>query len=294
MEHASPQFTPLHPFGIEVRNLDLSDTLDQATFEEVEHAFNHAGVAVFRDQNLAPEVQIAFSQRFGALEVHVRQEYALPGYPQVHLVSNIREGGRNIGSAYAGDNWHTDLCFMREPARLSILHAREVPNDDTGQPLGSTLFVNVADAWDRLDADTKRRIAALRGIHQYHRAQEIKRRQRRKDHPRAPLTEEQKAQTPDVSHPVVRTHPFTGRKCLYVNPTYTFGIMGWPEDEARVLLDRLLAHCLQAEHIYRHEWRVGDVLMWDNCSTWHKALSDYAVPQRRLMHRTAVMGDEPY
>ena len=86
--------------------------------------------------------------------MHVRQEYALPGYPQVHLISNIREGGRNIGSAYAGDNWHTDLCFMREPARLSILHASEAPHDDTGPPLGSTLFVNVADAWDRLDAWT--------------------------------------------------------------------------------------------------------------------------------------------
>ena len=291
---AAPELTPLHPFGIEVRNVDLSRALDQATFEQVEGAFNRAGVAVFRDQSLSPDVQIAFSKRFGVLETHVRQEYALPGYPHVHLVSNIKDGARNIGSAYAGDNWHTDLCFMRKPARLSILHAREVPHDDEGRALGGTLFVNVADAFDRLDAGAKNRVARLRGIHQYHRAQEFKRRQREKDHPRAPLSEEQKAQTPDVSHPVVRTHPFTARKCLYVNPTYTFGIVGWPEDEARMLLEGLFAHCLEPENIYRHEWRVGDVLMWDNCSTWHKAVGDYAAPQRRLMHRTAVMGDEPF
>lgn len=294
MSTAAPVFLPLDPFGAEVRNVDLSRALDHSSFEQVEYAFYGAGVTVFRDQDLSPEAQIAYSERFGALEVHVRQEYALPGYPQVHIVSNVTEGGRNIGSAYAGDHWHTDLCFMRKPARLSILHAREVPHDEHGRPLGSTLFVNVADSYDRLDGDTKHRIATLRGVHQYHRAQEIKRRQRERDHPRAPLTAAQKAKTPDVSHPVVRTHPFTGRKCLYVNPTYTFDIEGWPEDEARTLLERLFAHCLQPEHIYRHEWRVGDVLMWDNCSTWHKALGDYRAPQRRLMHRTAVMGDEPY
>ena len=294
MPQALPEFAPLHPFGIEVRGLDLHASLDRTTFGQVENAFNRAGIAVLRDQNLSPEAQVAFSKGFGELEMHVRPEYALPGYPHVHLVSNIKDGGRNIGSAYAGDNWHTDLCFMRRPARLSILHAKEVPHDDRGRALGSTLFVNVADAYDRLDADTKHRIATLRGIHQYHRAQEIKRRQREEDHPRAPLTDEQKAQTPDVSHPVVRTHPFTGRKCLYVNPTYTFGIVGWPEERARALLDRLFAHCLEPEHVYRHEWRVGDVLMWDNCSTWHKALGDYGAQQRRLMHRTAVMGDETY
>lgn len=294
MPNAVPEFTALHPFGIEVSNLDLCVALDRTSFEQVERAFNRAGVAVFRNQDLSPEAQVAFSRRFGELEMHVRQEYALPGYPHIHLVSNVKEGGRNIGSAYAGDTWHTDLCFMRRPARLSILHAREIPRDDTGRALGSTLFVNVADAYDRLDPDTKRRVASLRGIHQYHRAQEIKRRQREQDHPRAPLSDAQKARTPDVSHPVVRTHPFTGRKCLYVNPTYTFGIAGWPEDEARALLDQLFAHCLEPEHTYRHVWRVGDVLMWDNCSTWHKAVSDYGGAQRRRMHRTAVMGDEPY
>lgn len=294
MPRAVPEFRPLEPFGVEIRNVDLSVALDRTTFARVESAFNRAGVAVFRGQDLSPEAQIAFTERFGELEVHVRQEYALPGYSQVHVVSNVKEGGRNIGSAYAGDNWHTDLCFMRRPARLSILHAREVPHDERGRPLGSTLFVNVADACDRLDAETQQRIAALSGVHQYHRAQEIKRRQRETDHPRAPLTEAQKAKTPDVSHPVVRTHPFTGRKCLYVNPTYTFGIAGWPEDEARMLLDMLFSHCLEPGHIYRHEWRVGDVLMWDNCSTWHKALGDYSASQRRLMHRTAVVGDEPY
>ena len=294
MLRAAAEFTPLDPFGIEVRNVDLSGELDEATFDRVESAFNHAGVAVFRNQDLSPEAQVAFTERFGELEVHVRQEYALPGYPQIHVVSNVKKDGRDIGSAYAGDNWHTDLCFMRKPARLSILHAKEVPCDDRGRPLGSTLFVNTADAYDRLDTGTKHRIAKLRGVHQYHRAQEIKRRQREKDHPRGSLTGRQRARTPDVSHPVVRIHPLTGRKCLYVNPTYTFGIVDWPEDEARPLLERLFSHSLEPGNVYRHQWRVGDVLMWDNCSTLHKAVSDYAAPRRRLMHRTAVIGDEPF
>lgn len=288
------EFAPLDPFGIEVRNVDLSTDLDETTFEQVEGAFNRAGVAVFRNQDLSPEAQIAWTGRFGEVERHVRQEYALPGYPQIHVVSNIRKDGRSIGSAYAGDNWHSDLCFMRKPARLSILHAKEVPHDDQGRPLGGTLFVNTADAYDRLDAGMKHRIATLRGVHQYHRAQEIKQRQREKDHPRAPLTTEQRAKTPDVSHPAVRTHPFTGRRCLYVNPTYTFGIVDWPEDEARTLLDRLFSHTLEPGNVYCHQWQVGDVLMWDNCSTLHKAVSDYAAPRRRLMHRTTVIGDEPF
>ena len=285
---------PLSPFGVEIQNVDLSAEVDEPKFQQIENAFNDAGVAVLREQNLSPEVQIAFTRRFGELEMHVRQEYALPGYSEIHLVSNITQDGRSIGSAYAGDSWHTDLCFMREPARLSLLHAKEVPHDEQGRPLGDTLFVNTADAYDSLDADTKSRIANLRGIHQYHRAQEIKRRQRAKDHPRPPLTDDQKAKTPDVTHPVVRTHPFTGRKCLYVNPTYTFGIEGWSEEEARALLKRLFSHSLEPENVYHHRWRVGDVLMWDNCSTLHKAIADYVLPHRRLMHRTAVMGDAPF
>lgn len=285
---------PLAPFGAEVHGVDLSEALDDGTFGAIEAALNEYGVLVLGNQDLAPEEQIRFTRRFGELEVHVRQEYALSGYPQIHLISNIKEGERSIGSAYAGENWHTDLCFMRKPARMSVLHGREIPHDDQGEPLGDTLFVNTADAYDRLSQGVKDKLAGLRGVHQYHRAQEIKRRQRERDHKRAPLSEKQKTATPDVSHPVVRTHLYSRRKCLYVNQTYTFGIEGWSEEFAQPLLQELFTHIVQPQHVYRHRWRVGDVVMWDNCMTQHKAVTNYALPQRRLMHRTAVNGTEPF
>jgi len=289
---AELEIRPLQPFGVEIAGVDLSQDLDDATFAQIEKALNENGVVIIRDQDLSPEEQIRFTRRFGELEVHVRQEYALPGYPQIHLISNIKEGDRTIGSAYAGDDWHTDLCFMKNPARMSLLHGKEVPRDENGEPLGDTLFVNTADAYDRLTEEQKQQIASLRGVQQYFRAQERKRAQREHDHKRAPLTEEQKAATPDITHPVVRLHPYTGRKCIYVNQTYTFGIDGWEEEEAQPLLKQLFEHILQPECIYRHRWRVGDVVMWDNCSTQHKAAGGYRWPQRRLMHRTAVNGTE--
>jgi taurine dioxygenase len=289
---AELEIRPLQPFGVEIAGVDLSQDLDDATFAQIEKALNENGLVILRDQDLSPEEQIRFTRRFGELEVHVRQEYALPGYPQIHLISNIKEGDRTIGSAYAGDDWHTDLCFMKKPARMSLLHGKEVPHAKNGEPLGDTLFVNTADAYDRLTEEQKQQIANLRGVQQYFRAQERKRAQREHDHKRAPLTEEQKAATPDITHPVVRLHPYTGRKCIYVNQTYTFGIDGWEEEEAQPLLKQLFEHILQPECIYRHRWRVGDVVMWDNCSTQHKAAGGYRWPQRRLMHRTAVNGTE--
>lgn len=287
------EIRPLAPFGVEIAGVNLSDELDDARFRAIETALDVHGLVVIHGQTLAPERQIAFARRFGELEVHVRQEYALPGHPEIHLISNVKDGERSIGSAYAGDNWHTDLCFQRRPARMSLLHGIEIPQADDGTPLGDTLFLNTADAYDRLPDAMKRRLEGLRAVHQYHRAQEIKRRQREKDHARATLSAEQRALTPDVTHPVVRRHPVTGRKCLYVNQTYSFGIEGWPEEEAEPLLASLFAHIVQEPHVHRHRWRVGDVVMWDNCLTQHKAVGDYALPQRRLMHRTAVNGTVP-
>ncbi len=288
------ELRPLKPFGTEIVGVDLSSELDEQTFATIENALNRDGVVVFHDQDLEPEKQIAFTKRFGELEVHVRQEYALQGYPQIHLISNIKEGERTIGSAYAGDDWHTDLCYKKRPARMSLLHAKEVPHDEQGEPLGDTLFVHTGDAYETLPHDIKETIKNLRGVHQYARAQERKRLQREHDHGRAELTEAQKAATPDVTHPMVRTHPITGQKCLYVNQTYTFGIDGWTEADAQPLLKKLFEHIIRPEKRYCHRWRVGDVIMWDNCVTQHKAAGGYRWPQRRLMHRAAVNGSEPF
>lgn len=277
------------PLGAEIRGVDLSKDIDAATFEAIQDAINQYSVVYFRDQDLPPERLVSFSKKFGPIERHVRQEFALPGFPEVHVLTNVKDNeGKGIGSAYAGDAWHTDQCFKATPNWLSILHAKEIPVVD-GKALGDTLFVSTAHAYDTLDDATKQRIAGLRGQMQYNRRQEMKRVERA-DFKRPGLTEEQKKATPDITQPVVRTHNVTGRKCIYVNETYTFGIEGLPEDEGQALIRELQDHCIREGSVYRHKWQVGDVLIWDNIPTQHKAIGDYALPLRRMMHRTTVEG----
>ena len=276
-------------FAKEGVDVDLRSLSDEE-FNRIENEFNETGVLVFRSQSLTPQDLIEFSKLFGEVEKHLRQEFSLEGFSEIHVLSNIKQGERTIGSAYAGDAWHADLCFKKAPSRMSILYSLEIPHDANGKPLGDTLFASAADAYDRLSDSQKNRIADLRGIMQYNRRQEIKRQERAKDHPRPPLTEEQKAKTPDITQPVVRLHPLSKRKCIYVNETYTFGIEGMPEEEAKTLLDELQNEVIVPDRIYRHKWKVGDVIMWDNCLTQHKAIGDYKLPQRRKLLRTSISG----
>jgi len=281
------------PVGAEVLGIDLSRELDDATFAAIKQLFDSNGMIYFRGQSLTPEQQIAFTALFGTPDKHVRQEYALPGYPQIHLISNVKDGERSIGSAYAGDDWHTDLCFMRKPARYTFLHAIEVPTRD-GKVLGDTCFASTAHAYDTLDAETRDWLDKQRGVFRYHRAQERKQQQRSKDHARPPLTAAQKATTPDISHDAVIMHPETGRKCIFVNKTYTFSFEGMSEEDSAPILQRLHEHITRDDAVYTHKWQAGDVIMWDNYSTQHMAVGDYALPQRRLMHRTAICGVEEF
>ncbi len=276
-------------FAKEAVNTDLRNLSDEE-FNQIEHVFNETGVVVFRNQTLTPQDLIDFSKRFGEVEKHLRQEFSLEGINEIHVLSNIKQGERTIGSAYAGDAWHADLCFKKAPSRMSILYSLEIPHDENGNPLGDTLFASAADAYDRLSTGKKSQIASLRGIMQYNRRQEIKRRERAKDHPRPPLTDEQKAKTPDITQPVVRIHPRSKRKCIYVNETYTFGIEGMNEEEASSVLNELQNEVIVPDKIYRHKWKVGDVIMWDNCLTQHKAIGDYKLPQRRKLLRTSISG----
>jgi taurine dioxygenase len=278
------------PLGAEIAGCDLSLPLGDAEFAQVEDAFVTHGVVVFRDQRLTEEQHIAFSRRFGDLEVHVLKQYLHPRHPEILMISNVEEDGRKIGVADAGRYWHTDLSYVREPSRCSLLYAREVPVANDGRVVGDTLFVSTAAAYDALPDATKRRIAPLRAVHRY--GDRYDRMQKTGGH-RDALSEEQRRQTPDVIHPVVRTHPVSGRKCLYVNEGFTVSLVGLPEDEGGALLAELCRHATRPEFMHRHKWRVGDLLMWDNCQTQHLAVGDYALPQRRLMHRTTVKGTVP-
>ena len=274
------------PCGAEIR-FDLSSELDAPTFAEIEQAFHDNIVVYFRGQQLSNEGHIDFSRRFGELEVHVLKKYLLSSYPEILLISNIKdENGENIGLADAGFTWHTDVSYLKKPSRCSLLYAKEVLHRD-GRSLGDTLFTNTIAAYEALPERMKRKLVGLRAIHRY------SARKRVANSPRPKLTVKQLEETPDVAHPIVRTHAWTGRKSLYVTAGECIGIEGMPQDEAVALIEDLHAHCLRPQFQYRHKWQVGDLLMWDNATSMHIAICDYALPERRLMHRTTVAGGVP-
>src|SRR5712692_7152501 len=185
---------------------DLATPIDAAIFGELERAFHDNIVVFFRDQRLTDEQHIAFSRRFGELEIHIVKKYLLPGHPEILLISNVRNAaGEHIGLADAGFTWHSDTSYRRCPSRCSLLYAKEVPTRD-GAPLGDTVFANTAAAYEALPEAMKRRLTGKRAIHRY------AMRRRVADSPRPKLTAAQLAETPDIAHPIVRTHPYTGRK----------------------------------------------------------------------------------
>lgn len=284
------QVTPLDgPVGASVTSIDLSLALDDASFEVLVAAWNKHAVLVFRDQQLTPEQLVAFSSRFGALEIHVLDQYLHPEHPEILIVSNIIENGRHVGIYDAGIYWHSDLSYMAEPSRGSILYAIEIPQTD-GQPLGDTLWANTAAAYEALDSATQRRIDGLKAA--FSLANRFEKLVEDGDK-NAILTDTQKAKTQEVVHPVVRTHPVTGRKCIFVNEAHSARIIGMADAESRSLLEMLWTHCTRPEFIYRHRWQPGDVVMWDNIPTQHIAIRDYELPQQRYLFRTTLTGDRP-
>jgi len=271
---------------------DLSRAIDDRTFAELEGIFHDNIVVFFRDQHLTNEQHIAFSRRLGELEIHIVKKYLLPEDPEILLVSNIKnDAGEHIGLADAGFTWHSDTSYRKNPSRCSLLYAKEVPHRD-GKPLGDTVFANCIAAYEALPDAMKRRLAGTKAIHRY------SMRRRVDNSPRPKLTAAQLAETPDIAHPIVRSHPYTGRKALYVTAGECIGIVlrdgeQMPEDEALDMIAELDAHCVRPEFCYRHSWRIGDLVMWDNASAMHLAICDYTLPERRLMNRTTVIGPEP-
>lgn len=277
--------------GAEVLDFDLTRPVDSNTLKEVESIFHDRGVLVFKNQSITEEQHIHFSRHFGELEIHVLKQHLLPGHPEILIVSNIENDGKPVGVKDAGQYWHTDLSYISRPSRCSILHAREIPVADGERTYGDTCFVNTAAAFEALEPEMKTRLMNLKAIHHY----EARYKKLQKGNGQRPnLTEEQKQSVPPIVHPIIRTHPVTGRKCIYVNEGFTVEIVGMPTDESDSLLRYLFAHCTQDKFMYRHKWSVGDVLMWDNCMTQHLAIADYRLPQRRLLYRTTVSGSEVF
>lgn len=273
------------PLGAEVTGLDLRRAVDAETFARIHRAHLDHHVLVFRDQRITPAEQIAFSRRFGPLQIHVLKQFQLAGHPEILIVSNVRENGRPIGLGDAGHFWHSDLSYKEVPSLGSMLHAQELPAEG-----GDTLFADMHQAYDALPPGLQRQLAGLRAEHTYL-ARYAELQQRSPWRPN--LTAQQIAEVAPAIHPVVRTHPETGRKALFVSEHFTTRIVGLPEDESRELLDLLFEHSVRPEFVYRHRWLPHDLVFWDNRSLLHLA-AGCPDDQRRLLYRTTIEGDAPF
>ena len=273
------------PLGAEVLGLDLSQPVGNRAFLRVHDAHLKHHVLVFRDQHLTPQQQIDFSCLFGRLQIHVLRNFQLEGHPEVLVISNIIEDGKPTGLGDAGHFWHSDLSYKETPSLGSMLHAQELPAEG-----GDTLFANMHLAYDTLPSALRSAIKGKYAEHSY--LAQYAELQRRSPF-RPALTQQQIDEVKPVTHPVVRTHPETGRPALFVSEHFTTRIAGLPEDESRALLDELFVHSVRPEHIYRHQWRPGDLVFWDNRSLMHLAAGCPA-DQRRKLYRTTIEGDVPF
>ncbi|MDA8455467.1 TauD/TfdA family dioxygenase [Acidovorax sp. GBBC 3334] len=271
--------------GAEVLGLDLSRPLGDADFTRLHRAHLDHHVVVFRDQRITPHQHVGFSRRFGPLQIHVLKNFQLAGHPEILIVSNIKnEAGEPVGLGDAGHFWHSDLSYKERPSLGSLLHAQELPSEG-----GDTLFADQHAAYDALPEALKKTIAPLRAEHSYlAKYEEL----RARSPWRPKLTPAQIAEVAPAVHPVVRTHPETGRRALFVNEHFTTRIVDLPDDEGRDLLQELFAASVQPEFVYRHVWQPHDLVFWDNRSVQHLAAGTPDT-QRRKLYRTTVEGDLP-
>ena len=277
--HSTTRFAvrPLSPaLGAEIVGVDLSEPLDDATAPRVLDAWHEHLVLLFRDQHLSENDEVRFAETFGEpAKIHTKQ--FVRNHPAVMLISNIREDGKPIGALPDGEmHFHSDQCHQERPAKASMLYAIEVPSKG-----GNTLFANAYLAYETLPEPLKRRIEGRRAINAY-------------DYDNAAMRRGTTVRdgVPSHAHPVVRTHPVTGRKALYVNRLMTACIEGMAPTESEEILQALFDHQEQRQFVYEHVWRPGDMLMWDNRCTLH-ARTDFSPGERRLLRRVTILGETP-
>lgn len=272
-----------HYIGAEIEGVDLSRPITAAQFDDINEALVTHSVVVFRGQDLPPDMHVDFAARFGKLVGHVVNRFGLKEFPEVTLISNVvNDKGEKIGADRAGMVWHSDMSYFERPMLGSMLYGVECPTEGA-----DTEFASMFAAHDALSPEMRERLSGLRAVHDYawHYENYLSH--------RPPLTEAEKAKTPPVSHPVLRTHPVSGRKAVYVGEGLTRTIEGMPEDEGRSLVVEISEFATQPQFVYRHKWQVGDLVFWDNRSAMHRA-TEFDNSQRRLMRRTTVEGDAPF
>jgi taurine dioxygenase len=274
--------TPLaDALGAEISGLDLARTITEDDFASVKQAWLRHLVLRFRGQTLADPQLIAFSRRFGELDPPGPNPYGrpyLPEHPEMNVISNIREAGVPIGGLGDGEAiWHADMTYVEQPPMAALLYALEVPPSG-----GDTYWANMALAYDALPEELKRRIEGRRAVHDatYNSAGERRRGYGEVTDPRS---------APGARHLLVRVHPESGRKCLFLGRRRNSYIEGLELEESEALLDRLWAHATQERFTFKQEWKVGDLILWDNRCTLHRR-DPFDPKARRLMHRTQIKG----
>ena len=266
--------------GAEVTGIDLTEPVSDASRARLNSAFVQHGVLAIRAQTLSPAAMVTAVELFGPIFVQHNTRFALPEEPRIHYISNqdtFADGTRYI----PGEGWHTDHSNDRKPPKATVLHAIQLPGSG-----GDTQYANMADAYDALPDRTKQRLDGLMAIHVYQSSHSTRK--------LMSLAAPNQERVPNaVLHPVVRTHPETGRKALYINPIRIEGIVGMDHREALPLLDELLDHATGDRFLYRHRWLPGDLVLWDNRRLLHKANGDYDMGQMRYLYRVMLQGDVP-
>ncbi len=267
----------------EIEGIDLSVPVTKDAYTDIHDAWVTHGVLLFRNQAFPPERHVDFSSRFGELVGHVVSRFSLPDHPQVTVLSNVEnDQGQKIGGDRAGMIWHSDMSYMANPSMGSFLYGVECPPQG-----GDTEFASTRAAYDALSLDLAERLTGLHGVHDYtwHYRTYLAH--------RPPLSDSEKARTPPVSHPALRTHPITGASTIYLSEGLTARIDEMPEAEGRSLIIEVSDFATQKQFLYRHRWQPNDLVIWDNRSTMHRA-TDFDQRYRRLMRRTTVKGDRPF
>ncbi len=269
--------------GTRIGGVDLAEPLSAPLKDRILAAFRDHHVVVFPDQRLTREQQFAFSANFGEVEHSGGSASVGKRHRVAHVISNLDAAGRPVdrsSSPVSNYRWHTDKAYHAVPPLLTTLFAVEVPKQG-----GDTEFANTVLGYAALPTTTKRRIAGLRVVFRWGAAREAAN--------GGPLPETGWRDRPPVDHPLVRTHPETGAKALYLG-NHSSHIQGQPEDEGSALLARLLEHTTQRQFVYAHRWREGDLVMWDNRCLLHRAVANYRLGlDRRILHRTVVRGSVP-
>jgi len=277
-----PTVVPLDaPLGVRIEGLDPAQALTPDAAAMLDRALADHLLVVIPGSPMTPEQTRDISRAFGEPRPQLLRRKRANDVPEVSLmISTLMTDGSTDKTVYRAEDWHTDDSFFEVPAKATLLHSIEIPSRG-----GATWFCNMHSVYEALPENTKRRIDGKRAIHGY-------------DTPRArnrpsPRTPQEIAETPDVEHPLVRTHPVTGRKALYLNPNRLDRIAGLPREESDALLDELAAEARKPCHHHGHVWRKGDVVVWDNRATMHRVVNDYPAGEPRIMHRVLLQGERP-